>query len=54
MSDQISQRLEEEELSRKPFTVKCAFLYDIYGIVKIEKSSDNKDLQLYLLVTFLL
>ena len=24
----------EEKLIRKPFTVKCAFMYDIYGIVK--------------------
>ena len=25
------------------FTVKCAFMYDIYGIVRIEKYSYNKD-----------
>ena len=24
------------------FTVKCAFLYDIYGIVKVEQYSRNK------------
>ena len=30
-------KLEEEELTRKPFTVKCALMYDIYGVVKVEK-----------------
>ena len=40
--DKISHRLEEEELMRKPFTVKCTFMYDIYGIVKEEKYSCNK------------
>ena len=24
------------------FTVKCAFMYDVYGIVKVEKYGNNK------------
>ena len=32
-------KLEEDELIRKLFTVKCAFMYDI---VKVEKYSYNK------------
>ena len=32
----------EEELIRKPFTVKCAFMYNTYDIVKVEKYSCNK------------
>ena len=38
----MSCKLEEEELIRKAFTVKCAFVHDIYGIVKVEKYSYNK------------
>ena len=25
-------------------TVKCTFMYDVYGIVKVEKCSNNKGL----------
>ena len=35
----MSCKLEEEELIRKPFTVKCAFMYYTYGIVEVEKYS---------------
>ena len=38
----MSCKLEEEEIIRKPFTVKCAFMYNPCGIVKVEKYSYNK------------
>ena len=38
----MSCKLEEEELIRNPFTVMCAFTYDTYGIVKVEKYSYNE------------
>ena len=47
----MSYRLEEEELIRKPFPVKCAFMYDIYGIVKVENIVVIKVNISYLLVT---
>ena len=42
-------KLDEIEFRRggthkEAFTVKCAFMYDVYGIVKIEKCSENKGL----------
>ena len=36
------------------FTFKCTFMYDVYGIVKVKKYSNNKGLQLYLSVTLFL
>ena len=38
----MSCKLEEDKLIGKPFTFKCAFMYDTYGIVKVEKYSYNK------------
>ena len=40
--------------NKEAFTVKCTFMYDVYGIVKVEKCSNNKGLQLYLLVMLFL
>ena len=36
---------------KEAFTVKYTFMYDVYGIVKVERYSNNRGLQLYLLVT---
>ena len=36
---------------KEAFTVKCAFMYNVYGIVKVEKCNNNKSLKLYILVT---
>ena len=30
--------------NKEAFTVKCTFMHDVYGIVKVEKSSNNKGL----------
>ena len=40
----VKHRLEEKELHKEVYTVKCTFMYGIYGIVKVEKSSNNKGL----------
>ena len=36
---------------KEAFTVKCIFMYDVYGIEKVENHSNNKGLKFYLLVT---
>ena len=48
---QIRSAIEEEKLIRKPCTVKCSFMFDIYGIVKVENIIVIKVNILYLLVT---
>ena len=40
-----------EGTHKEAFTVKCTFMYGVYGIEMVERCSNNKGLQLYLLVT---
>ena len=34
--------MRREGTHKEVYTVKCAFMYDIYGIVKVEDNSCNK------------